>query len=130
MRAGLWTRLGWAVPALASVLAVAVLLLWSGGASAMPGHDVSGHAARTHAARTAVPVAVLSLPDAAAPCHHGQDRTLPPCCAGLACVVLHVGLAAETLPVPEPGRGTDRPSGVSLLEGVGVPPDLPPPRRG
>jgi len=136
------------MPALFGVLALAVLLLSSGGASAAPrqamgqamGHAMPGHAAQDHAAhrhaasqhaaQTAVAAVVLSMPDGGAPCHHGQDRTLPPCCVGVACVAMPVGLAAETLPAPEPGRGDGRPTGSRLPEGVGVPPDLPPPRLG
>ncbi|MGF7173575.1 hypothetical protein [Azospirillum doebereinerae] len=118
------------MPALMSVLALAVLLSWSGGASAMANHKASAHAAHQHATGTATPVARLSMPDDAAPCHHGQGRARPPCCAGLACVAMPVGLAAESLSAPEPGRGADRPAGASLLDGVGVPPDLPPPRLG
>ncbi|CAO3419042.1 hypothetical protein [Azospirillum doebereinerae] len=128
------------MPALASVLALAVLLLWSGGVSAMPGHRTSGHTMPGHAVhehamhqqagQTAVPVAVLSMPDGVAPCHHGADRTLPPCCVGLACAAMHVGLVAEALPAPEPGRGPEPTTGASLWNGVRVPPDLPPPRLG
>lgn len=132
MRAGIGARLDRVTPRLAGLLAVAVLLLWSAVASAAPSPQ-GGH---RHAAQ-AVPVAAaataqsLAMPSGALPCHHQPARSVPPCCGGPACLSMHVGLVTDgNLALPPSPGAAERPGTGALPDGVGVPPDLPPPRLG
>ncbi|MBP2229164.1 hypothetical protein J2847_002458 [Azospirillum agricola] len=139
MRIKAWTRLWRRMPALAGAMLLAVLL-WPVAASAAPsphahhreatGAATAGHHSGTAQATTASVRPVLSMPGADAPCHHRPDSSRPPCCAGPACVSMHVGIAAEAMAMTMPSGRSSPPSGVALLEGEGVPPDLPPPRLG
>lgn len=133
MRTGFSTGLSRWMPALVRVVFAAVLL-WSAGASASPSaHAVhAGHhpaaQGRTAPTTSVLVAALLSAPPAQTPCHHEGGRMLPPCCVGFGCVALHIGILADALPLALPGRAERRPASAPLLEGEGVPPDLPPPR--
>jgi len=130
MRTGFSTGLSRWMPALVSVVFAAVLL-WSAGASASPSAHAGHHSAtqgRTVSTTSGMIAGLLSAPPAETPCHHEGGRALPPCCVGFGCVALHVGILADALPLALPGRAGRRPASAPLLEGEGVPPDLPPPR--
>lgn len=129
MRTGFSTGLSRWMPALMSVVFMAALL-WSAGASASP--SAHGHHPTTQGRTAPIAPRLMATLKAATPadtpCHHERDRALPPCCVGLGCVALHVGILADALPLTPPRRAGHRPVSPSLLEGEGVPPDLPPPR--
>lgn len=114
----------------AVVLVMLGLLLWSGTATAACPHDGPGSPAivAAHGASHATDANKIDhgrqLPSRT---HHATQ----PCCAGMACAAVAVGLpSAEVLtPVDSSGprlRWTAGP----LREGLGVRPDLPPPRLG
>lgn len=130
-------RRGWCGGAgwmLAVVLLLAGLLGGAGPAAAMDGHRHGrheGHGAVASQAVVTIPAAsgvvAAGGSDHGAPQHHGHAP--PPCCSGVACLIMHVGLpAADGLPLPTAaGRKLPLPA-ERLAEGLGVPPRLRPPR--
>lgn len=111
----------------ALVLVMLGLLLWSGNAAAACPHDAPAA------------MAVHGVPHAAAMDGMDHGRPAPgrthhatqPCCAGMACAPMVVGLpsAGLTTPVGSTGLRLRWTTGL-LREGLGVRPDLPPPRLG
>ncbi|WP_372398658.1 hypothetical protein ABMY26_18570 [Azospirillum sp. HJ39] len=111
--------------------------LWSGTASAACPHGEPG-------AAVSVPADALSTDMApsdaghslSAPSHgrHAQDKhhkAVPSCCTGMACASMHAGLPAGGAAVPvRPARASLPWAAVLLREGLGLRPDLPPPRLG
>jgi hypothetical protein len=134
MRLGRWGgRLG-VTAALVMALALG-FVLWPGLASAETvshsGHAGHRHMASAPASVEAAMVHVWSGDVDRAPCHPASTPSIPPCCAGASCLSMHVGLAAVSLfPVMAAVDAPDRPVGGPLFEGIGEPPDLPPPRWG
>lgn len=111
----------------ALVLVTLGLLLWSGNAAASCPHDAPS-AVTSH---RVPPVADSSGMDHGRPMPGRTHHATQTCCAGMACATMVVGL---------PGGGLLTPAGSSglrlrwatgpLREGLGVRPDLPPPRLG
>ncbi|MBY6261545.1 hypothetical protein EI613_06325 [Azospirillum sp. 412522] len=114
----------------AMVLVMLGLLLWSGAAAAACPHDRAGSSAA---------VASHHVSHAMGAERTGNGRYMPgrshhalqPCCAGMACAALAVGLLDAEVMSP-PGSTGPRLGWASgpLREGLGLRPDLPPPRLG
>jgi hypothetical protein len=125
-------RLGGVAGALALVMLG--LLLWSGVAAAACPHERPGSPAAvaphgmSHGASHAMDATRID---------HGRQapgrphHAVQPCCAGMACAAVPVGLPGAELasPLGSAGPRLDWAAGL-LQEGLGLRPDLPPPRLG
>ncbi|CAO3356127.1 hypothetical protein [Azospirillum melinis] len=111
----------------ALVLVMLGLLLWSGDAAASCPH----YAPAAVAAHGVSPAADSGGMDHG---RHMPGRThhaTQPCCAGMACAPMVVGLPSAGLTTPAGSSGLRlRWATGPLREGLGVRPDLPPPRLG
>ena len=136
LRIGIWA------PALPPGLILCLILglclgfvLWSGTASAACPHVEPGAAVSAPADAPSIDIAPNdALHGLSAPSHgrHAQDKhhkAVPSCCTGMACASMHAGLPAGGAAVPVRPAGASLPWAVVLLgEGLGLRPDLPPPR--
>ncbi|WP_451974252.1 hypothetical protein [Azospirillum endophyticum] len=125
------------------LLVILGLLLWSGAAAAACPHGLPDAPAATVSTPThsATPqrVSHAATADKMVADRMGHNRQMPgrshhgvqPCCAGMACAAMPVGLPATAMMSP---LGSARlrlgwPAG-PLHEGLGLRPALPPPRQG
>ncbi|WP_377007712.1 hypothetical protein [Azospirillum griseum] len=104
------------------------------------GHAAHHHTAPHHTAPAsppsgAAPQAQLSVwsGESSTPCcpswTHGRMAAF--CCAAAGCLAVPVGLPVCGLPPQRVGlTAATRPMGQAMPEGIGVPPDPPPPRQG
>lgn len=133
MRVADWMRrLGGVVGAM--VLVMLGLLLWSGAATAACPHERPGSPAAV--AAHAMSQSTSHAMDANRIDHGRQAPGRPhhavqPCCAGMACAAVPVGLPGAGLASPLGSAGSKLGWADGLLrEGLGLRPDLPPPRLG
>ncbi|WP_376958862.1 hypothetical protein ABNQ39_03160 [Azospirillum sp. A26] len=126
MRVADWMRrLGGVAGAL--LLVMLGLLLWSGDAAAACPHD----APAAVAAHGVSPAADSGRMDHGRPAPGRPHHATQPCCAGMACASMVVGLPSAGLTTPAGSSGLRlRWATGPLREGLGVRPDLPPPRLG
>jgi len=126
MRVADWMRrLSWVAGAL--VLVTLGLLLWSGDAAAFCPHDAPGAVAAHGVSHTTA----MDGMDHGRPTPGRSHHATQPCCAGMACAPMVVGLPNAGLLTPADSAGLKlRWAAGPLREGLGVRPDLPPPRLG
>lgn len=108
------------------VLVMLGLLLWSGDAAACPHDAPSAVAAHGVSHATA-----MDKMDHGRPMPGRSHHATQPCCTGMACSPMVVGLPSAALVTPIGSSGLRlRWATGPLREGLGVRPDLPPPRLG
>ena len=111
----------------ALLLVMLGLLLWSGDAAAACPHD----APAAVAAHGVSPAADSGGMEHGRPAPGRAHHATQPCCAGMACAPMVVGLPNAGLTTPAGSSGLRlRWATGPLREGLGVRPDLPPPRLG
>ncbi|WP_146210784.1 hypothetical protein [Azospirillum sp. TSO35-2] len=114
--AGAWTL---------GMLALAVLL-WTGAASAACPH---GGAAISPSMTSSSAVASVPPSVDAGASRHAARPAVPPCCAGTTCTAMQAAVIGVGLAVGgHPGRSPVSWRSASLNDGLGIRPDLPPPR--